>query len=797
MSSLPHRQFVIDTSQSTPPVRDQLSIYRFPVREVESRVPSVLLPISPHEIEMAATLRGELGQFNPVLSRSPQPVNENYPGLSSRRYPHRENSLEVTPRYLQDALENRINDRSGRNNAGETGISSPSDVSSLSPSEVEMLGRPPSNGRDLSSQYGMVQDAITPLLEDQRLSTVPTIFDVATRTPENRTATGTEPSYEVPGSHSTSTRPDGHLASQSGRLLSAPILSQTAGAAVGTEVISGNRTLEISSYGSEDTAPRKRHYEGCMLCDPLPSPTSSVSSIVPDFNPRSNSSSGPPPSGPLPELLRPSGYLPSSGISTPSNMNLIKSYLEGEVAPLDASPIPGSQSAILDPNSPDYFSYRRQAPQPYAVPDQRGSLSTLMEADEDSHQASHTGRRASQDAVRMRSISSDQHRPYTATTTGTASHTANLSQSSLIGGDPTSSPGNAALPRLHALRAIGVNPFKRSSLNITEDDETRVQTKRTPWRGLFGRKGASLKGTTEVKTENIELQAISVEASGAGHVPRPPGNQHIGSPRRPDERYPDDQDPERIDGDGVYETIDLGNPPPSAAPRRPWWKESLVPLTTRVKGLKMQLSGKWVKWILYLIGFIAVVLMVALPIILVAFPSIAQRAVNNAEVDLASLSITGAEEESLTLAMELKINPSEPMNVFLGGENLRLTTGGYNQSDYVPTQRMRRNHIVGHYSNEENGILGYLKLAEKESRGNDAAAGVVLKGNNNGRFVIGDVRSWGRILEQLVYRENDVEVQLHGKVQVKTGGLKADCQLKKGIKIPGWFAPVLKSDVHG
>ncbi|KAF8534141.1 hypothetical protein BDD12DRAFT_896940 [Trichophaea hybrida] len=830
----------------------------------QERVQSALLPMSPRvlvgsapqssppqqnripsEINPATTPtppQREPGYFDSNLahspSRRPLAVDENIRGLQGTPSLQRQN-LELSPQRLHDPL-HRIGAQHGDITGTRASLNSDVSISSITPSEAEMMsGGLAIDSRGRARFGGTSMDMPIPLHDEERFSTVPTIFDVAPRegshqgsnqTPGgkgSRTTTAeTDPFFDVPGSHTPSTRPDMPTSSSQLHVKPAPIFSLTAEAATGQEVISGNKTLEKSSVGSDETAPRKRHYEGCMLCSPLPSPSSSISSYIPDgpvYSPSDQRGSGPPPDAPLPDLVPQTtprkGHRAQVDRSIASEFNPLKPYLEleGEVAAYDQCEeiVPTTPSvsvppaALLGEPGPDYFAIEANHDDPpyatelplYAHPVHGGSLSTLIEGDEESHitqsrQPSHREARSSHEAgQRMRSFSGEHNRPQTSgSTIGTHSAElsrspthANNSQHSLLG--TTDLP---LIPPIPASRA-GVsgksrNPFKRDASTLSAIQEAGISPRRSSWRGVFGREESPSQRTVPgTDTNDIELQSTPAFQTQSIHTAGAIIDPHPG---------------QRVDRlDGAYEVVDLSGPSGDGATadaiQTPMRRKKIQLLflragLDRIRKLNFKDSGRCVSWSLMGFGVAVLVMIITIPVVYVGFPAMAQKAINRANVDISSLSITGAKPNSVDLLIELKFLSDVQYDPYGEYSDFQLIAKNTNSSD----QKKFASNIPGRTT--QPNLLGWLQKPKSKALVSDAEKVAKLIGNDGGRFKIQDVNAWGKVLEALAYEKGGVEVDIQGQIKIQSGGLKALVNLEKTVSlagIGGLYMDVTKYDV--
>jgi len=783
----------------------------------------------------STVLRREPGYFDSNLaSRRPLVVDENLTGLHGTPNLQRQH-FELSPQRLHDPLHHvgvRHGDMSGTRGSFNSDVS----VSSITPSEVEMMSAGLAVNPMGRSRFAapLMMDMPSPLPEDERFSNVPTIFDVAPREGSHhslnmqvaldqapgrkgsRTTTETDPFFDVPGSHTPSTRPDMPPASSQLHIKPAPIFSLTAGAATGQEVISGNRTLEKSSVGSDETAPRKRHYEGCMLCSPLPSPSSSISSYMPDgpiYAPSDQRarSSGPPPDSPLPQLVPQTTPHKANRVqvdrSVASEFNPLRPYLEleGEVAAYGqceglptTPPVIVPPAALLGEPGPDHFNpvehgapYATERPL-YAHPAHGGSLSTLLEGDEESHltqsrQPSHREvSRSSNDAgQRMRSFSGEHNRPQTSgSTIGT--HSAELSRSPTHGNTSQHSLLGATdlpiIPPILASRAgvggMSRNPFRRDAIALSAIQEQGNSPRRSSWRGVFGREDSpSLRTVPGTDANDIELQPTPAF--------RTPSIHHAGA-------ITDPHPGQRVDRlDGAYEVVDLSGPSRDGVTtneiqtqmrdKRSRLRRLLHKIIKKIKRYLPKDIGRYIKAILITAGTIILVLMIVLPVVYVGYPIIAQKQLNGAKLDIPSLSITGAEPNSVDILMEVKFSNDIKFDPVGENAEYRLVAKGTNS----PNQKKFESNIPGRTVRPN--LLGYLQKPKSKALLLDAGKGTKLTGKDGGRFKIRDVNSCGKVLETLVYDKEGVKVELHGQINMHIGSVKAVSKLDKTVTLPGKF----------
>jgi hypothetical protein len=707
----------------------------------------------------------------------------------------------IVPTALQDALQSRASSGGRFIDVAGQRVSYASDVSSISPSEAEMMtGAPimfPRTGRSFERPHpglaGMSMEDVflTPeelsasgYRHNREFSNVESIFDVvplnaagsshpvqssdafmptaigSSRIPsasENESPYGRQGS----GTISTPTRPS-RAQSTPYTSNATPMLSLVAGAATGGDVISGNRTLEQSSFGSEETAPRKRHYEGCMMCDPLPSPSSSLSSFVPIPLEVNRSSPGPPPDIPLPSLIPQTAVTWKGPISTPTALNALGSYmeLEGEVSAFISAPAGTGPSVLLGEPGPDYFSLQHPASleAPYATGyHHRGSLSTLQEGDEDSNQQS--GQPSSR-GVRVQS----SERPRTANTAGSnviqsvrPGTSGNDSQSSLIG--ISSAPAKPSASYHSILRA----GFLRQAANPLGRWTNRLSGGR-PYRD---------------ESDGIELQERG-----------PAVTQQL---------YP--HPGVRVDRpgvDGTYEIVDLSSPTPmtsttaqiAAIPIQPLgmldkmrlWKRQTKRWFSQV-AVKMRGPMHRYRWSILAGLFGAIVLLIVIPTVFIAFPAVAQKRLDKAVFNVTSLSMTGAASDSLDLRMGVRMMDTMIDVSFEPEQSFVLR--------YEDRSIEERDHVKGHSDLDGKfpNILGFLKLADQDEFGNKLAEGVVLGGNEAGnRFRISDAEGLADVMSRVIFENEGIPAVLVGKCKMRAAGLNTEAEFSKEIALPGKYS---------
>ncbi|KAA8915061.1 hypothetical protein FN846DRAFT_983512 [Sphaerosporella brunnea] len=671
--------------------------------------------------------------LTPVL-HSAVPQDENTPSSEQS---------EVSPRPLQDPLQQGPS----RNIeiAGQR-LSYASDVSSLSPSEADMMtGGPivyPRTGRSFERHHpgllGLPMDTVMPTREEimemevdhRRFSNVPSVFDVASPIPATRARTNTDstvrPSNPRPQSITNPEPSEAHSPS------TVPMFSLVAGAAVGPDIISGNRTLEQSSFGSEETAPRKRHYEGCMLCSPQPSPESSIRSEAPEPNSISRGDPGPPPDVELPPLIHPSALEAMQGpISTPTEPNALKQYLqlEGEVGTPDL----GKSEAIPpgDLGEVDYFS-QQHGPFPTTY-QRRGSLSTLMEGDEESNIQS---RQPSSRGARMQS----SERPRTDNTTTSQTR----SEDSLVPGSSPSRPSDAR----HG-------PFGGS--------RRLLQRKANPLAAIQETSGALVRRLTDRLTRNstaVEIQSIELNDFIPPNV----------------ESHEDPHPGVRVDRpgvDGTFEVVNLDATPavPITPARRVGRRTYCIAISKWPRKLHLRRRYAWPVGIAI---FIISVVIILIPVFFIAIPNIAQKGLSASTFNVTSLKLMGATADSAVFNLTLATFSQFP-EVELEPDTLL---------ELRQTKPLGKRLYSPPNTNTGNGLLGSLRVREGATK---LAEGVVVTGTSKGdRLKLADPLAFGGILSRMVFSVSGVEVELWGTAEVVTAGVsQKGLEFKKAIELPG------------
>jgi hypothetical protein len=752
-----------------------------------------------------------------------------------RRVPTFDRDEPISPLRLEDPL--RPTGLSSRQQAlthsgTQSSYTSHGTVSSITPSEAEMM-------RDSWDGRGNRLDLTETEEQEPRFSHVPTLFNVAgvivpgappplrettssrsithqrSLGPASRSESGsTDPFFENSGSQVPSSRPDMPPPSSTLENVSpAPIFSLTAGAALGIEVIAGNITYEQSSVGSVETAPRKRHYEGCMLCSPLPSPSSSVTSVVlredtlqAGVQPivkapgrfRSNSTSGPPPTAPLPDMVK-QHYPQTSKLHrrstqrnqqsvypSPPESNNLTPYLQGEVVPvIKANKMLDNLAGFRHAESPRGPS-EDQPPFEYPPPSypqhqQRGSLSTLNEVDED--QARHLRLSISRTPKPEQPVRETSRPPTRGTEnsrpTTTESNiinlariptTTNQSQSSLINGR-SPQPGTSINVPGYDWRARRENMVRR----LTSVSEVATNSRPVSWVKDTARR---LKGTsTANETPALEMRPI-----------RPiPKKRTDGATMFP------------FANDGMVD-VSLGEPMGAGN------KEMIT--------VKKRAAQGWLKWTICITALILLIVTITVPAVLVAIPRRAQQAINDAKVTLNSLTIGGATQESVNLNFDMGLmgmkglqNLTEygvPMTIKLVGTDYSIPASPLvgtikaGKVAHVPKdgpKALGYFNALGPHGAHKHRLVKYSELAEdaevvrRQVPDQSIFERVQLEhlDANLNKYEIKDPEAWGRTMEVIVATKDGITAKIEGTVPVKWAGVNTVCKVSKEIKLPGEF----------
>jgi hypothetical protein len=532
---------------------------------------------------------------------------------------------------------------------------------------------------------------------------------------------------------------------------SAPAFSLTAGAAMGDEVIGGTKTLEVSSVGSEDTAHRKRHYEGCMLCSPLPSPSSSISSFCPEEYSLSPYASGPPPDMPLPPLNPQVVGMQPIKLSAMNLFNPLKPFLlEGELASSAEDTIPVIPAAEIT------IPRRIYVPPPHLLGEPGPEISsstnlnnlpmfTVMIPNEDNHKANRRG-------------PSTEYRPSTRDTfeSGEPSRGpmgyGNMSQNSLIDGATKAQEGMAGKPS---------NPFRHyPDLSAIQE----AQSRRSSWRNVFG-------GPAPVAVPGEEMADIELKPQNGYNFINP----HPGQRR------------DRPAMDGTYEIVDLASIPDIRRQPSIYQGQKNNAAKEMSHGGKKrwicpgtQLSFRVKALIVVLLG-VVVVMSIVLPIVYAGLPAMAQKNLDRAPIDVSSFSISDAQANVANFTMGVQFGPAGHIQGLGNPSSLRLALKGSDGSGV--SSKMKQIRIAGHAPTVGNkGVLGYLTLA-----GPSSGTTATLGGQMDGEFSILDHNAWGTMLKALILDKNRVEIQVEGSMKVKMLGVTASLNINKAASIPGEF----------
>ncbi|KAI5814546.1 hypothetical protein BZA77DRAFT_371857 [Pyronema omphalodes] len=798
-----------------------------------TRVPGHSTPTRNVSSSMSSSRSREPGYFDAQLPSSPEisPMEENIRTI--RRVPTFERGEPISPLRLEDPL--RPTGLSSRqqtltHSGTQSSYTSHGTVSSITPSEAEMM-------RDSWDGRGNRLDPAETEEQEPRFSHVPSLFNVAgvivpgvpsplreatssrsithqrSLGPASRSESGsTDPFFDNSGSQVPSSRPDMPPPSSTLENVSpAPIFSLTAAATLGIEVIAGNRTYEQSSVGSVETAPRKRHYEGCMLCSPLPSPSSSVTSVVLREDPvqagvqpivkatgrfRSNSTSGPPPTAPLPDMVKQQNLQTSRThrqstqrnqrpvSPPPPESNKLTPYLQGEVVPVikankmldNLSGFRQAESSRGPSEDQPSFEY---TPPSYPQHQQRGSLSTLNEVDED--QARHPRLSISrvpkpeqplQQISRPPTRGTENSRPTTTESNiinlARIPTTTNQSQSSLIDGR-SPQPGNSTNSPGYDWRERHRNIVRR----LTSVSEVATNSRPVSWVKDTARR---LKGTSTVN------EAPAIEMRPIRSIPK---KRTDGATMFP------------FTNDGMVD-VSLSEPPGTGN------KEMIT--------VKKRAAQGWLKWTICITALILVIVTITVPTVLVAIPRRAQQAVNKAKVTLNSLTIGGATQETVKLNFDMGLmgikgleNLTEygvPMTIKLVGTDYSIPT--------TPSMRMIKSSKVAGVPKDGFKALKYVdpfvphgaqkhRLVNSPELADDVRVvrrqvadqsifervQLVNLDASLSEYEIKDPEAWGRTMEVIVATKDGVTAKIEGTVPLKWAGVNTVCKVSKEIKLPG------------
>ncbi|KAI5778113.1 hypothetical protein EDC01DRAFT_758620 [Geopyxis carbonaria] len=507
-----------------------------------------------------------------------------------------------------------------------------------------------------------------------------------------------------------------------------PVVSMTVQAASGHD----ETALDFSSPPITGDA---RHYEGCMLCSPLPSPGSSLSSVINEREFAINQTAGPPPNEPLPEN-------PDSRFCEyhrGSEFNPLKPFLEGEVVAGGSSSIE-VLSPKSRPNSVSGISIVR--PGPHATDARRGSLSTLIEGDEDTR--------------------GSRSRPQTAETSRLGTSHYNGSQSSLIhnGGDTSNSP---KIPQTVYQRTRNIFGKLPALSSIQE------APRRKTWMGMFGR-GEQAAPPPVVAPTALQEGMLAQEDLAS----KPAVGPNLGKGTETPNQHPGiRRDTPGVDGS--YEMVDLGQAPQRLVGLS---SESVELLRDRPHPKRFLSKRFTLKFFLGLLILVAVLITTILPILLVGFPKMAQKAVDNAGLIVTSFSLTGAQPNAVMIGMDVSLTGSNK-NAWVQPASLKLSQ---EDKEVKSTFKPKTDPLNGASTK---GTFGFLKIAEKTKVGQGVTTPVKLSGENDGYFSISDTTAWGELMEALIFEKDGVKAVLEGEVTIKSNGLSADCKVKKTLFLPG------------
>lgn len=753
--------------------------------------------------------------------------------------------LPLSPRQLNNPLL-RVARESDFSDT-RTSLRSDISLSSITPSEADMMG----SGAAMDPRHSCRSKSRTPLdplanplPDSERFSHVPTIFDVDPRHDGDRslsvklsaapTTGDSDPFFGVPGSRSTSTRPDfppPHM-----QLCGpAPIFLPTASAAAGDRL---NRALERSSVGPEELAPRKRHYDGCMPYSPLPSPSSSVSSYMPDgpaYHSSERHSSGPPPDAPLPDLVPQlvSGACGGGGgyCFHQLGRNPARPFREfdGEIAP--SGPRPGG-NALLPPAPPTTTTPPTQPPPPpppspplpplsplslfppaypagpgpgpgpgpvphpalvgepgpcyfsdcplYANPVHGASLSTLVEGDEGS-QISHS-RQPSRHAVLRSSHDADWrlqavpaefgNRPQTAGS-GEISRTnthGQHSQHSLIADEGAEKQLPVALA---PTASKGRNPFRRDAGPLSAIHEFASGTRRSSWRSILRREdSAAARGVPGADPNDVEL-----DLNFPVVAPHPPQD-----PPHPGRRL------DRPAADGSFSVVELSGPPghgvraseilaarPSAKARG-GKSRALLGRANLGRRLCRGSVGSRAKWLLIFSLATLFALLIALPVVYVGLPSIAEKALYQAANNVTDLAVFLPQPQLVGLQIGLLL----PSGFGLASQKADIFLLGNRSAAAVLGKAGLRARANTTGQSITKGVLGVLRIRSIDQRR------LLFEGPEDKTFSIQDPDAWAEVFDAMIFgTTTGPRVRLQGNLRLTTAGLPSAVSMDNEIVLPG------------
>lgn len=701
-------------------------------------------------------------------------------------------------------------------------------ISSPTPNETEMFQNGPLNDAiEEDHELPRSGQRATEGSGGERFSNVPTIFDVGSRSVGVSTHDSSSALLDRTSLVGTAVNPFFDPNNNEGSFNIHPVprateallmLSRTVAAEIVPPSTSGpfGRLVNLDGpYDSDKMEQRVKHYEGCMLCSPLPSPRESISSTVPEgplFAP-SDQHAGPPPNVPLPLLKQQLMDDRIKASTTLPSINTLKSYheLEGEVAQYDESAdnlledtIGGSQLSppkSRQPGAERTFNPRDHIYHQLAHSD---SLSTLLEGDEESHYSRHQSpylivaqvsgeasnrqsRRNSRECEFSRPQTTGKDSPFSRPNTGPA----NNSEQELISFPNQDVPFSRFRNPLkfESPFAKSTNPFKRRSDNggqLSAIYERDLRSRRTSWRSL---RRENPYGISELEPEIIELgdatdntsnRQFSTSREVSGYKvdirtePQASTGIHPGIRR------------DRPGMDGSYEVVDLGSQIDNVLSTASYKARALAIRRT---------NARWgrAKWGIFGCVAVTIALIVILLVwdpspyelprlisrsIFVAFPRAAQKAVNRSKVEIASMSLSEATLDTVKLNMNGFLTTGTSINANLLPTNFSLVLK--NISDM-----MKRGTPVS----REDGILGYLSLLESVnlSKG-PTASRITLEGGYNGLFNISNVDAWSGFLQVIVLGVEGTEVEIQGNIAVKAGALSTKYLLRKSFLLPGILA---------
>ena len=540
-----------------------------------------------------------------------------------------------------------------------------------------------------------------------------------------------------------------------------------------------------------------RHYGGCMLCGPLPSPDSSVSSIVVGPYYHSGKGSGPPPDSPLPEHHS----LPRRPGGPGLEPGPLKSYLEGEVVPggdfLRHKPQPRSPGfvpvALGAGASTEGYAYVRpvgllQTQPVYGQPASGESLLTLMEAEEDGsdthfRQPNNMARsRTSHDANRQNLHSRGTDNPRSSTSMTVQSDPSSREQTKFDESEYSlarAGTSTTTTPLIEAQPGVVAQTWVRMGSRIMRRKRTDPPPVIAPVNIEMTATKTRSPTRTNTLTRETSLTRTNTPAGGCPH----PGDRR-----------------DQPGTDGTYENVDLGPPMGyNGLPRRLSSCNIIGRLQrgkdghARTQDEVRKARARQVQWLLGFLLVMGILIMVIFPTLFVGFPNMAQRSVNKAAINASSVTFSNVQPGTFDLNAEVFVN-KVGTSAIIDTTSLRMAVQGADLPTPVFTgsSKKKRNHIEGHTSpggsNSTAGVLGYLKVLQKTRIGEDVDNPLALTGGIHGSLTITNVQQWGEIFEAVVFDSSGYTFVLDGKVTVRVGGLKADCTVtKKPFTFPGSY----------